>query len=207
MPAILKLVEPASDEVLVTVANPKGGRGSNKEMGRSREYLDGAEVERLRSAAKKRRNGMRDELMIYMAARHGFRADELVALKRSELNLERHSMHVARLGGVPTTHPLDSHEVRVLGRLFKQDPHNPYVFVSERGTRMTRAGFQRVVEQCGEEAKFGFPVHPHMLRHACGYRLANEGRNAFEIQQYLGHTSLEMTRKYCALAENRFRDW
>jgi site-specific recombinase XerD len=46
-----------------------------------------------------------------------------------------------------------------------------------------------------------------MLRHPCGYRLATEGRNALEIKHYLGHASLNMTRKYCALAETRFQEW
>jgi site-specific recombinase XerD len=72
---------------------------------------------------------------------------------------------------------------------------------------MTRPGFQRLVERVGVAAGFDFPVHAHMLWLACGYQLATEGRNAFEIQHYPGHTSLDMTRKYCALAESRLKDW
>jgi integrase len=204
MPANLRLVRRASGRVLITV----GGRKTNAAMGRAREHLDPSEVERLVKAAKKNRNGARDGLMIYMAERHGYRAIELVELRRSAINLDRHTLHVSRSkGGIDTTHSLNSYEARALGQLFKDAPESPYVFVSERGAPMTRAGFQRLVERAGVAAGFDFPVHPHMLRHACGYRLANEGRNAFEIQHYLGHTSLDMTRKYCALAENRFREW
>jgi type 1 fimbriae regulatory protein FimB/type 1 fimbriae regulatory protein FimE len=205
MPAKLRLVSPASNEVLVTV----GGRKTNKAMGRTREYLDASEVQRLIAVVKtNNRNGMRDALMIHMAERHGFRASELVELKRNAVNLERHTLHVTRKkGGVDTVHALDGYEVRTLRQLFRESPGNPYMFVSEQGTRFTRAGFQRLVERAGVDAGFDFPTHPHQLRHACGFLLANEGRNAFEIQQYMGHTSLEMTRKYCALSEGRFKDW
>jgi type 1 fimbriae regulatory protein FimB/type 1 fimbriae regulatory protein FimE len=72
---------------------------------------------------------------------------------------------------------------------------------------MAREAFQRLVERAGRAAGLGFAVHPHMLRHACGYRLANEGKDAFAIQGWLGHQSLGMTKGYCALAADRFSDW
>jgi integrase len=201
----LKLVEPVPERVMVTV---RGGRRSNKNMGREREYLTPDEVDRLTKAAKRKRCGARDELMIFMCARHGLRAEELVELKRSSLNLDTARFHVSRKkGGVPSVHPLNGHELRALRKLYRASGDHAFVFVSERGAPITRAGFQRVVERAGVGAGFDFPVHPHMLRHACGYRLANEGKDSFAIQSWLGHTSLEMTRRYCALAAGRFEGW
>jgi hypothetical protein len=55
---------------------------------------------------------------------------------------------------------------------------------------MAREAFQRLVERAGRAAGLDSAVHPHMLRHACGYRLANEGKDAFAIQGWLGHQSL-----------------
>ena len=53
----------------------------------------------------------------------------------------------------------------------------PFVFVSERGSPFTTAGYRKMIARLGEAARFSFPVHPHMLRHACGYKLANDGRD------------------------------
>jgi integrase len=203
----LRVVETAPAEVLRTVA-AKGGRKTNKELGRDRKHLTPEEVERLEKAVRSNRNPTRDWLMIHMAARHGLRVSELVNLKRSAIDLDKARLQVSRLkGGVPTTHPLDGPTLRALRQLYRETGDNAYVFVSERGSPFTREGFQRIVERAGEAAGFDFGVHPHMLRHACGYRLANEGKDAFGIQGWMGHQSLSMTKEYVALSADRFKDW
>jgi integrase len=205
MAAKLKLVERAPTNVLILV---RGGRKSNKQLGRDRKHLTPSEVECLEQVVKRNRNGNRDWLMIHMAARHGLRASELVGLKRSAIDLDRGRLQVARLkGGMPAVHPLDADTMRALRRLYRETGEHDYVFVSERGGPMAREGFQRLVERAGQAAGLGFAVHPHMLRHACGYRLANEGKDAFAIQGWLGHQSLSMTKGYCSLAADRFKDW
>jgi integrase len=201
VPANLKLVKASPARVLVPV---RGGRRSNKALGRDRKHLTPAEVERLEKAAKNNRNGTRDWLLIHMAARHGFRASEIVGLKRSDIDLDKARLQVHRLkGGMPSVHPLDGATLRALRQLYRETGDTIYVFVSERGGPMAREAFQRLVERAGRAAKIGFAVHPHMLRHACGYRLANEGKDAFAIQGWLGHQSLSMTKGYCALAADR----
>jgi integrase len=129
MPAKLRVVQPPPDRVLVTV----GGRKTNAAMGRMREHLDLNEVKRLIKAAKNYRNRVRDALRIYMAERQGYRANELVELKRSAINLEPHTSHVSRSKvGIDTTHSLDSHRARALGQLLEDAPESPYVFVAPR---------------------------------------------------------------------------
>jgi integrase len=205
MAANLKLVGGSPAEVLVPV---RGGRRSNKEIGRDRRHLTPEEVERLEKVAKQNRNGTRDWLLVHMAARHGLRASEIVGLKRSSIDLDKGRMQVHRLkGGQPSVHPLDGATLRALRQLYRETGDNAFVFVSERGGPMAREAFQRLVERAGRAAGLDFAVHPHMLRHACGYRLANEGKDAFAIQGWLGHQSLGMTKGYCALAADRFRDW
>ena len=179
MAAKLKLVERAPANVLIPV---RGGRKSNKQLGRDRKHLTPSEVERLEQVVKQNRNGNRDWLMIHIAARHGLRASELVGLKRSAVDLDRGRLQVARLkGGMPAVHPLDADTMRALRRLYRETGEHDYVFVSERGGPMAREGFQRLVERAGQAADLGFAVHPHMLRHACDYWLANEGKDAFAI--------------------------
>src|SRR6516162_8739282 len=166
----LRLVSPRS--VIGTVP-PR--RVPNAEL-RTREYLTEAEVERLIKAAKVNRNGQRDATMILLAFRHGLRAAEIVDLRWDQVDLGRNAcLHVRRVkNGIPTTHPLQGDEMRALRALKRE---SSFVFVSERGAPFTRAGFAKMVARLGVEAKFKFGVHPHMLRHACGYALANRGHD------------------------------
>ena len=83
----------------------------------------------------------------------------------------------------------------------------PFVFTSERGSPFTTAGFARMVERAGVEAKLGFPAHPHMLRHACGFALANKGHDTRALQAYLGHRNIQHTVRYTELSPGRFKDF
>jgi Phage integrase family len=98
--------------------------------------------------------------------------------------------------------------VRALRRLQReQGPRSAYVFTSERGAPFTIAGFARMVERAGIEAKLAFKVHPHMLRHACGYALANRGHDTRALQAYLGHKNIQHTVCYTELSPTRFKDF
>jgi type 1 fimbriae regulatory protein FimB/type 1 fimbriae regulatory protein FimE len=201
--AHLKLVTPATENRTVT---PE--RLPNSTL-RTREYLTAAEVERLATAAKRNRWGHRDATMILVAYRHGFRAAELVDLRWDQVEFASGTLHVRRVKrGTPSTHPILGDELRALRRLQReQEPKSPFVFTSERGAPFGTAGFARMVERAGVEAKFGFKVHPHMLRHACGYALANKGHDTRALQAYLGHRNIQHTVRYTELSPTRFRDF
>ena len=81
------------------------------------------------------------------------------------------------------------------------------VFTSERGAPFSTAGFARMVERAGVEAKLAFKAHPHMLRHACGYALANKGHDTRALQAYLGHRNIQHTVRYTELPPTRFKDF
>jgi len=184
---------------------PKGWRATNV---RSREHLTPAEIEKLATAARKRgRHGARDAFAIRFCARHGFRASELVELRWDQVDLEGGLLHVNRKKhGVPSTHPLLGWELRALRKLKRDAGAARFVFMGERGP-LTRAWLQRLMERVGQEAGFDFPVHPHMLRHAAGYKFANEGQDTRSLQHWLGHRSIEHTVRYTELSAERFRDW
>jgi len=89
----------------------------------------------------------------------------------------------------------------------EQEPKSPFVFTSERGPPFATAGFARMIERAGVEAKLGFKVHPHMLRHACGYALANRGHDTRALQAYLGHKNIQHTVRYTELSPARFKNF
>ena len=107
--------------------------------------------------------------------------------------------------GQPATHPLLGDELRAL-RALKREAKSPFIFVSERGAPFSVAGLQKLVERAGVEAKLPFKIHPHMLRHATGFALANKGTDTRTLQAYLGHRSIQSTVRYTELAPGRFKN-
>jgi len=199
----LKLVTPAPVNRTVTPRRPP-----NKEL-RTREHLTEAEVERLMKAAKRNRHGCRDATMILVAYRHGLRVSELVDLRWDQVDFRTATLHVRRVKkGTPSTHPILGDELRALRRLQReQEPKSPFVFSSERGAPFSTAGFARMIERAGAAAKLSFKAHPHMLRHACGYALANRGHDTRALQAYLGHRNIQHTVRYTELSPARFKNF
>ena len=173
---------------------------------RSREYLTSNEIEALMAAAKRSgRHGQRDATVILIAYRHGLRVSELVALRWDQIDLKQGTLHVNRLkNGSESVHPLRGPELRALRRAQRDYPSSPYVFLTERKGPLTASSVRKIVARAGRNAGIPFPVHPHMLRHACGYKLANDGHDTRAIQQYLGHKNITHTVRYTELAADRF---
>ena len=174
----LKLVTPT--ETVTT------SRGPGAEA-RTRKHLTPDEVKVLVEAAKANRHGLRDATMILVAFRHGLRASEVCDLRWDQVDFDAAALNVRRVkNGTPSTHPLLGDEMRALRRLQQESDTSPFVFVSERGSPFTTAGFARIVERAAA-ARLELKAHPHMLREACGYALANRGYNTRDIQVWLGH--------------------
>jgi integrase len=184
------------------------GRQSNDDL-RAREYLTPAEVEKLIKAARDGRYAHRDATMILIAFRHGLRAVEICDLEWSQVEFGRSaSLHVRRAkNGKPSVHPLRGDEVRALRELRRQFPDTGFVFATERGGPFTTDAVNRQIKRIGERAGLGFPVHIHMLRHACGYALANAGHDTRGIQDWLGHRSIQHTVRYTELSPTKFKDF
>jgi len=196
----LRLVTPSSEKQTVAVR-----RRANAEY-RTREYLTEHEVEQLMEASKGNRQAHRDATMILLAFRHGLRAAELCHLRWEQVEFETAVLHVRRRkNGTSSVHPLSGRELRALRRLRREAEASPFVFVSERGAPFSLAGFQKLIARAGEKAGFEFPVHPHMLRHACGYALANAGQDTRALQAYLGHRCIQHTVRYTELSPERFK--
>jgi integrase len=138
--------------------------------------------------------------------RHGLRVKEAINLRWVDFDLgapRDRPFHVHRIkGGVDSTHTLEPDTVRMLKRA-KEEADGPYVFRSERGNVLSPDMVARIVARAGEEAGFGFHVHPHMLRHACGFALAEDGTDTRLIQDYLGHADIRNTAIYTATSQRR----
>jgi integrase len=174
----------------------------------ARRYLTEREVERLINAAKSNRHGHRDATMILVAYRHGMRASEVCSLEWHQIELDQGRLHVRRTKrGTPSVHPIRGDEIRALRKLRRENPTEAHVFVSERGGPISPMGFHHLVARLGKVAKMPFAVHPHMLRHACGYKLANDGHDTRSLQHYLGHKNIQHTVRYTEMSPDRFRDF
>lgn len=182
------------------------GRPKNGDV-RSREYLTLDEVEALiKAAGSLGRHQHRDRTLILIMFRHGLRVSEAIDLRWDQVNFKSGQLHVNRLkNGNPATHYLEGDELRSLRRVKREYPDSSFIFITERGGPMTRSTVNKLITRAGQTAKFGFPVHPHMLRHACGYYLANKGIDTRTIQDYLGHVSIAHTVRYTELSPHKFK--
>ena len=176
---------------------------------RLRDYLTRDEVASLLRAAKTSpRHATHNHAMILIAYRHGLRASELCALRWDQIDLSGGRLHVRRAkGGIDNVHPLGGKEIRALRQLRRENMESRYVFVTERGGPATTAGFLKTVARTGAAAKLPFPVHPHMLRHSTGYKLANDGHDTRALQHYVGHKNIMHTVRYTEMAPDRFKNF
>lgn len=176
---------------------------------RTREYLTEQEVDQLMSAAARAgRHGHRDSTLIMLAYRHGLRVSEATGLRWEQIDLGLGLLHVNRLKqGTPSVHPLREPERHALHRLRRDYDTAPHVFCSERKGPLGADAIRKILARAGREARLPFPVHPHMLRHACGFKLAQAGQDTRAIQHYLGHRNIQHTVRYTHLSPDRFKNF
>ncbi len=191
-------------------AHPPANRKRNEEI-RSREYLMESEVEAVLKAAQSvGRYPLRDATAILMAFRHGLRPGEMCALPWDNVLFKDQRVHIKRLkNGISGPHRLGARELSMLRKLKRERRGNsPYVFATERGGAMSTRTFHDIVVRAGKLAGLTFPIHPHMLRHSCGYHARTKGLDIRELQSYLGHRDMQSTAIYASLdAEKEVTLW
>ena len=177
----------------------------NREV-RGREYLTSDEVERLRRACLVLgRHPERDAALVLLGFRHGLRVSELCGLRWDQVDLVRKTLYIRRLKGSRNgTHDLGRSEVRALMRLDRLNAgRSAWVFASERGGSLSRWAVDKILRRAGAYCDPPIVVHAHMLRHACGYHLINDGYSTRRVQDHLGHRSIAHTERYTELAPDR----
>jgi len=174
-----------------------------------RKHLVSAEVDKLLAATKGSRNEARDRCLLLLMFRHGLRVSEACGLKLFHVDTESRVLHVTRLKkGLSTTHPIRQDEIRAIKAWFaersKMKPETDAFFVSERRGPLSRKTAWLAIRNYGELAGLPLPAHPHMLRHGCGFALADQGADTRLIQDYLGHRNIQHTVIYTASNPARF---
>ena len=176
---------------------------------RDRRHLTPGEVEKLLAAIKGTRHEARDRCLLLLAFRHGLRVSEACGLTLAQVDTESRVLHVARLKqGLSTTHPLRPDEIKAIKAWLieraRMQPETNAFFVSERRRALSRKTAWVFIRAYGEKAGLALPAHPHMLRHACGFALADQGADTRLIQDYLGHRNIQHTVRYTATNPARF---
>lgn len=173
----------------------------------SRDHLTEHEVQLLIEAVKNKGGwySKRNSLLILILYRHGLRRSEAARLRWSDVDLEEGTIYIRRIKGSRSgRHPLQGDEMRALKKLKRDYSPSPFVFTGNRHTPMSERTISHIVHQAGLLAGFDFTVHAHLLRHACGYYLANKGIDTRTIQDYLGHANIQNTVRYTQLSAARF---
>ncbi|MEL5366265.1 tyrosine-type DNA invertase [Serratia nevei] len=184
--------------------------GSKLRIEKKRKYLTEDEVRQVIMASKISKHAVRNECLIQLCFLHGFRVSEIVKLKLSDVNLCRGIIHVERLkGGLSTTQPLLECEKKIIEiwlgiRKQLNGSDSKWLFISQKGKALSRQQIYNIIKRCGILAGLNFPLHPHMLRHSCGFALANTGADTRLIQDYLGHRNIQHTVLYTASNSGRF---
>lgn len=172
-----------------------------------REYLTPEEVDRIRHAAGRiGKAGQRDATMVLLAFRHGLRVSELVRTRWEQIDLDAGTFYVVRSKGSKSgMHTLARDEVNALKKLAGVRDRTGTLFRSNRGLAMTRDNFFKLLRRAAKDVGIPLAVHPHMLRHGCGFALQRAGKPFRLIQEWLGHRNIANTERYTALDPDAFR--
>ncbi|HBR1081299.1 TPA: tyrosine-type recombinase/integrase [Klebsiella quasipneumoniae subsp. quasipneumoniae] len=179
-------------------------------MPEKRKHLTRHEVGQILHAADRGIHYERDYCLIQMCFLHGLRVSELCRLQLSDLDLGGRSVYVRRLkNSLSTQHPLFDEEIPALKRWLNvrrrwRDADSGWLFLSQKGGPLSRHQVRVLLKRYGEKAGVSIPAHPHMLRHGCGYALADLGKDTRLIQDYLGHRNIQHTVIYTATNTLRF---
>ncbi|KFD24782.1 tyrosine-type recombinase/integrase [Yokenella regensburgei] len=178
---------------------------------KARLYLTSQETERIIQVTHGAKNGLRDSCMIMLCFYHGLRVSELTGLTVRNVDIDSRRIYIRRLkNGFSAIHPLQPEECSLLAQWLNitPDSHEGWLFPNLKGKRLTRQYVYKLLRGYGEKAGIAIRVHPHMLRHACGYELAEQGMDTRLIQDYLGHRNIRHTVHYTAGNAARFaRVW
>jgi type 1 fimbriae regulatory protein FimB/type 1 fimbriae regulatory protein FimE len=185
-------------------------RGSNLSR-REREFLTKPEIDKLlKQCRDKRVNAQRDYCIILLGYKHGLRASEFGMLTWASVDFDKATIYIRRAKGSDSgMHHLSGAELRELRKWKRiQGEGFKYVFTGNTDVPLSAPGVSAIVKRLGVDRSgknlLGYPIHAHMLRHTCGYLLAESGVDLRIIQSWLGHREIQNTTIYTKLSSKAF---
>ncbi len=155
----------------------------------------------------------RDRVMFELMYACGLRVSELCDLKVSDINLADNYIYVREAKGAKSryvpfyddlTLKISSYLTRV--RLNLTTSNNEYLFVNNKGDKLTSRGVQYRLDLAAKNAGISMKVHPHMLRHSFATHLLDNGADLRIVQELLGHTSLSTTQIYTHVSQEKLKE-
>lgn len=170
------------------------------------DYLTRAELQALLDAPSTiSKSGLRDRAMLHLAFAAGLRVSELIGLRLQDVVLSPQPMvHVLGKGRRERSLPLWKETATVLRAwlVVRGDGTAPEFFVSARGERLTRSGFEYILAKHVKTATVNMPaltkkrISPHVLRHSCAMHMLFATHDVRKVSLWLGHASLQSTEAY-----------
>jgi integrase/recombinase XerD len=171
-------------------------------------FTDSQIQELLNVICLRRAEGYRDHAIILTLLDTGLRVSELCGLKLSNLWLEDGMVKVLGKGNKERLIPVGKNVQRYLWRYINRYRPEPagancdFLFLTREGRPLNKDRVEKIMAYYGKKAEIsGVRCSPHTLRHTAAVRFLRNGGDVFSLQRMLGHTSLEMTRRYCELTD------
>ena len=176
-------------------------------------YLDHAAVDRLlQTPLSSSPTGLRDSAMLDLLYATGVRVSELIRLKVSDLDGMQGIVKVVGKGNKQRLIPVGRAALQSIERYCaEQRPKllkgrvSPYLFVTARGSAMTRQGFWKLLKGHGKRAGIFRSLGPHVLRHTFATHLLEGGADLRSVQTMLGHADIGTTQVYTHVMRSRLR--
>ncbi|MBV9759153.1 MAG: site-specific tyrosine recombinase XerD [Acidobacteriaceae bacterium] len=176
-------------------------------------YLDHGNVDRLLEApAEEKRVGLRDRAMLDLLYATGLRVSELIKVRVSDLEELEGTLRVIGKGNKQRLVPVGREALASVDRYLREErPRilkgrvSPYLFVTGRGTAMTRQGFWKLLRGHGKTAGIFRKLSPHVLRHTFATHLLEGGADLRSVQSMLGHADIGTTQIYTHVLRSRLQ--